>query len=57
VLREREAALRELGSTARGTSALGERARLYGALLATCAECHDAAEVVIPVPDVPPSQR
>jgi cytochrome c553 len=39
-LRRREQELREIGEEARTTTALDERAALYGRLLATCGGCH-----------------
>lgn len=39
-LRRKEASLRALGDEARKTTGLRERARLYGKMLATCADCH-----------------
>jgi cytochrome c553 len=44
-LKRRERELRKIGEEAKTTRALDERAALYGRLLATCAECHQAAEV------------
>ena len=39
-LRRREQELREIGKEAMTTTALDERAALYGRLLSTCGECH-----------------
>jgi cytochrome c553 len=44
-LLRREQELREIGEEAKTTTALDERAALYGRLLSTCGECHQAAEV------------
>ena len=50
-LQTREAALRDLGAQAMGTTVLDERAALYGQILVTCAGCHAAAGVEFPTPD------
>ena len=44
-LRRRAEQLREIGRLARTTTALDERAALYGRLLSTCGECHQAIGV------------
>lgn len=44
-LRSREQALREIGQQATSTTGIGERAALYGRLLSTCGECHQAIGV------------
>jgi hypothetical protein len=49
-LRRREQELREIGEEAKTTIALDERAALYGRLLSTCGECHQAAEVTFEAP-------
>lgn len=46
-LREREAAMRALGKEAGAAATLGDRAKFYGRLLASCAGCHDEAKVVL----------
>jgi len=50
-LLEQEEALRELGRTARETTGLRERARVYGRLLATCGDCHREAGVTLEAAD------
>ena len=49
-LLQREQELREIGEKAKNATALDERAALYGRLLATCGECHQAVEVTIEPP-------
>lgn len=44
----REAALRSLGEDAKTTSNPRDRAELYGRLLATCGDCHQAMNVKLP---------
>jgi len=44
-LRRREQELREIGEEAMITTALDERAALYGRLLSTCGDCHRASGV------------
>ena len=47
-LLEREAALRALGEEAMRTTAIDERGQLYGRLLATCGDCHQALGIELP---------
>ena len=49
-LRRRERELREIGEEAQTTTALNERALLYGRLLSTCGECHQAIGVTFEEP-------
>jgi cytochrome c553 len=49
-LRRREQELREIGEEAKSTTALDERAALYGRLLSTCGECHQAIGVTFEPP-------
>lgn len=49
-LLRREQELREIGEEAKTTTALDERAALYGRLLATCGECHQAIDVTFEPP-------
>jgi len=51
----REAALRDIGKTAKQTTGLHKRAIIYGRLLTTCAECHHEAGISIkPTKSLPP---
>jgi cytochrome c553 len=50
-VRERERHLRSIGEQAREAEGLEARAGLYGRLLATCAECHQAIRVLFDDPE------
>lgn len=50
-LQRRERELREIGEQAKTTTALDERAALYGRLLSTCGECHRAIGVGFEAPE------
>lgn len=52
----REQALRDLGSEGKTTTTPGDRAALFGRVLATCGGCHQAAGVKLPaLQDAPPA--
>jgi len=54
VLLASEAELRRLGSAAKTLASLPERANLYGLMLATCGDCHQALDVELPVQGMSP---
>jgi cytochrome c553 len=50
----REAKLRALGEEAKSADSLADRAALYGRMLTTCGDCHQAVGVTLPYQEVSP---
>jgi len=53
----REATLRGLGEEAKTATSLADRATLYGRLLATCGDCHQAVGVKLPQQSMSPREK